>query len=66
MEIKEAFKNRRNNMLILDREGKTANIGDIRENFWSVPLYSKEGMGSSYKCRVASERQTLSKNYTIL
>ena len=53
-------------MLILDREGKTANIGDIRENFWSVPLYSKEGMGSSYKCRVASERQTLSKNYTIL
>lgn len=30
-------------MFIHGREGKTVNIGDIEENFWSVSLYSKRG-----------------------
>ena len=37
--------------LYRENRGKTASIGDRRENYWSVPLSSREGMGSSYRCR---------------
>ena len=51
LEIQRFFKDRRNNTLIHGEEGETASIGDRRENYRSVPLCSREGTGSSYRCR---------------
>ena len=37
--------------LYMGKRGKTASIGDRRENYWSVPLSSREGTGSRDRCR---------------